>query len=116
MMERVLELDETFYYGGAHLFMGIYLASRPKLAGGDLKKSREHFLKAIDFGKEKFLMAYVYYANHYARQAQDKELFLSTLQAVLKKPVDISPDITLLNAVAKKKAKELLDRIDDYFD
>lgn len=116
MMERVLELDETFYYGGAHLFMGIYFASRPKLAGGDLKKSREHFLKAIDFGMGKFLMAYVYYANHYARQALDKELFLTTLQTVLKTPAEISPEITLLNAVAKKKAKQLLDRVDDYFD
>lgn len=116
MMERVLELDETFYYGGAHLFMGIYFASRPKLAGGDLKKSQEHFLKAIGFGKGKFLMAHVYYANHYARRAQDKELFLTLLQTVLKTPVDISPDITLLNAVAKKRAKELLDRTDDYFE
>lgn len=116
MMERVLQLDEAFYYGSAHLFMGIYFASRPRLAGGDLKKSREHFLKAISLGKGRFLMAYVYYANHYARQAQDRKLFLSILQTVLETPVDISPDITLLNAVAKKKAKQLLERIDDYFE
>jgi len=116
MMQRVLELDEKFYNGGAHLFMGIWFASRPKMAGGDLKRAQGHFLKAIAFGQEKFLMAYVYYANHYARQVQDKELFISTLQTVLKTPVDISPDLTLLNAVAKKKAKELLNRIEEYFE
>ena len=116
MMRRVLELDEGYYYGGAHLFMGIWLASRPKIAGGDLKKAQEHFLKALDFGKGKFLMAYVYYANYYARQALDKDLFQSILQKVLETPADVSPDLTLLNTEAKREAKELLDRIGEYFE
>jgi hypothetical protein len=116
MMQRVLELDEGYYYGGAHLFMGIWLASRPKIAGGDLKKAQDHFLKALDFGKGKFLMAYVYYANSYARQALDKDLFISTLQKVLETPADVSPDLTLLNTEAKREAKELLDHVEEYFE
>jgi hypothetical protein len=116
MMKRVLEIDEGFYYGGPHLFMGIWYASRPKIAGGDLKKAQGHFLKALDLGQGKFLMAYVYYANYYARQAFDKDLFISTLQTALKAPIDISADLTLLNTVAKKKAQELLNRIEEYFE
>jgi hypothetical protein len=116
MMKRVLELDEGFYYGGPHLFMGIWYASKPKIAGGDLKKAQGHFLKALDSGQGKFLMAHVYYANYYARQALDKDLFISTLQKVLEIPIDISSDLTLLNTVAKKKAKELLSRTEEYFD
>jgi len=116
MMKRTLELDEGFYYGGPHLFMGIWFASRPKMAGGDLKKAQEHFLKALDFGKGKFLMAYIYYANYYAHQALDKDLFISTLQKVLKAPDDVAPDLVLLNTVAKKKAQELLNRIEEYFE
>jgi len=116
MMQRVLELDEGFYYGGPHLFMGIWFASRPKIAGGDLKKAQAHFLKAFEFGKGKFLMAYVYYANTYARQTLDRDLYMSTLQTVLKAPADTLPELTLLNTVAKKKAKELLDRIEEYFE
>jgi hypothetical protein len=116
MMQRVLELDEGYYYGGAHLFMGIWLASRPKMAGGDLKKAQEHFLKAIDLGKGKFLMAYVYYANHYARQVLDKDLFISTLQKVLETPADASPDLTLLNTIAQREAKKLLDHMEEYFE
>jgi len=116
MMKRVLELDEGFHYGGAHLFMGIWYASRPKIAGGDLKKSQEHFLKALDLGKNKFLMAYVYYANHYARKMADKELFVSTLQKVLETPVETSPDLILVNTVAKKQAKELLSHVGEYFE
>ncbi len=116
MMDRVLEIDEGFYYGGPHLFMGIWFASRPKIAGGDLKKAQQHFLKALDLGHGKFLMAYVYYAKYYARQIMDKELFISTLQKVLEAPAETSPDLTLANTVARKEAKELLGRVGEYFE
>jgi hypothetical protein len=116
MMKKVLEIDEGFYYGGAHLFMGIWFASKPRAYGGDLKKAQGHFLKALEFGKGKFLMAYVYYATYYARQALDKDLFISTLQKVLETPADISPELTLINTVAQKKAKELLTRVEEYFE
>jgi hypothetical protein len=96
--------------------MGIWFASRPKIAGGDLKKAQRHFSRAIELGQGKFLMAYVYYANTYARQALDKDLFTSTLQTVLKSPADHPPELTLLNTVAKKKAQELLSRVEEYFD
>jgi tetratricopeptide (TPR) repeat protein len=116
MMRRCLEIDEGYYYGGPHLFMGIWYASRPKMAGGNLEKAREHFLKAIDFGHGKFLMAYVYFAEYYARQTQDKGLFVSTLRKVLEAPAQAPPDLTLVNTVAKKRAQALLDQVDQFFD
>jgi len=60
MMKRVLVLDESYHYGGPHLFMGIWFASRPKIAGGNLDTARQHFLKAIELGQKKFLMAKIY--------------------------------------------------------
>ncbi len=116
LMRRVLELDETFYYGGPHLFMGIWYSSRPKIAGGDLEKGRAHFLRAIELGKGKVLMAQVYYADHYARRVPDKELFVSTLRIVLETPADVLPELTLLNTVAHVKAEDLLKQADDIFD
>jgi tetratricopeptide (TPR) repeat protein len=116
MMRRALELDETFYYGGPHLFMGIWFASRPPVAGGDLQKAQRHFLRALELGEGKFLMAYVYYADAYARRALDKGLFISTLQKVLETPADCVPELTLLNTVAKKKAQQLLNSADEYFE
>jgi hypothetical protein len=116
MMRRSLEIDEGFYYGGPHLFMGIWYASRPPIAGGDLEKAKEHFLKAIDLGHGEFLMASVYFAQHYARKAQDKSLFVSTLQKVVETPAHVSPELTLVNTVAKKRAQQLLDRVDQFFE
>ncbi len=115
MMKRVLVLDETFYYGGAHIFMGVLEASKPRIAGGDLNRARDHFLKAIELGNGRFLMAKVYYANYYAKKAFDRELYISTLENVLEIPVAIVPELTLLNTVAHTKAKKMLDEVDEYF-
>jgi hypothetical protein len=115
MMRRVLELDEGFYYGGPHLFMGIWYASRPKIAGGNLDLARDHFKKAINLGQGKFLMADIYFAQYYARRAFDEDLFKSILQKVLDTPADILPELTLLNTVAHQKAKKMLDNLDEYF-
>jgi hypothetical protein len=116
MMKRVLALDEGYYYGGPHVFMGIWYASRPKMAGGDLAKAHDHFLKAIELGQGKFLMTYVYYADQYARRVFDKQLFVSTLQKVIDTPADILPELTLLNTIAHDRAQTLLQQVNEYFD
>jgi len=115
LMRQALTLDETYYYGGAHIFMGVLYASRPQVAGGNLDLSKHHFLKAIEIGQGKFLMAYVYYADYYARKAFDRELFVSTLKKVLDTPADTVPELTLMNTVARHKAEALLGKTDEYF-
>ena len=115
MMKRVLVLDEAFYYGGAHVFMGILEASKPRMAGGDLNIARDHFQKAIELGDGKFLMTAVYFADYYAKKAFDRELFVSTLEDVLKTPADIEPELTLLNSVAHTRAEKMIDAADDFF-
>jgi hypothetical protein len=115
LMKRVLVLDEQFYYGGPHLFMGIWFASRPKIAGGDLTKAQYHFEKALAFSHNRFLMTRIYYADQYARRILDRDLFVNTLEKVLEIPADNTPELTLLNTVAHKKAKELLEHVDAYF-
>lgn len=115
LMKRALILDEAFYYGGPHLFMGLWYGSRPKMAGGDLNLARKHFLKAIELGAGKFLMAYIYYAEYYAKKIFDKALYVSTLENVLKTPADIVPELTLLNSIAHQRATQLMQEADEYF-
>jgi len=115
LMERVLELDPGFYYGGPHLFKAILLSARPEQFGGNLKKAQEHFQKARDYGQGKFLMIDVYYAEYYARQTLNRDLFVSTLKRVLEASARVEPDLTLANTLAQRKAKKLLDRVDEFF-
>jgi hypothetical protein len=115
LMRRALILDETYHYGGPHLFMGVLYASRPQVAGGSLERSRQHFLKAIEIGQGQFLMTHVYYADTYARKVLDRELFVATLKKVLDTPADVVPELTLMNSVARKKAEALLEKADEFF-
>ncbi len=115
MMQRVLELDEGYFFGGAHLFFATIYASRPKLLGGDVDRAQHHFSRCFEFAQEKFLLPYVYYARYYAPRTFDAELFTTTLQKVLATPDDILPEQRLPNAIAKRKARELLQRIDELF-
>lgn len=115
LMERVIELDETYDYGGAHLFMGIYLSAKPKAYGGKPDEARKHFERAIEISKGEFLMAYVYYAENYAMKTFQRDLFVSLLQEVLEAPADRVPELILINTSAKKKAKEQLSHVEEYF-
>lgn len=115
IMLRVLELDETYYYGGAHLFLGVYYGSKPPLLGGRPEASRRHFEQALGVSNRQFLPALVLYAQTYARMAFDRRLFVDLLQEVLEFPLESQPDIALVNRVAKHNAASLLAQTDDFF-
>jgi TRAP transporter T-component len=115
IMLRVLELDETYYYGGAHLFLGAYYGSKPPLLGGKPEASRTHFEKALAISNRQFLPALVLYAQTYALMAYDRELFVSLLQEVLDFPLESQPDIVLANQVAKRNATSLLSKTEQFF-
>jgi len=114
IMEKVLEMDENYYYGGPHLFFGIYQA-RPKYLGGVPKKAKEHFEKALEITKGKMLLAKVYYAKFYGVQHQQQELFVTLLKDVEAAPDDIFPEQNLTNQIAKKMARQMLKYQEDLF-
>ena len=114
-MLRVIELDGGFYYGSPHLNMAVYLAAIPSIAGGNLDKAKEHFDEAFALGADKLLSAKVLFARYYAVRLKDRALFDKTLREVMVAPVDEVPELTLSNTLAKEKARELLERADEYF-
>ncbi|MFC1890429.1 TRAP transporter TatT component family protein, partial [Thermodesulfobacteriota bacterium] len=115
LMGRALELDEGYYYGGPHLFMGVVKTIRPPALGGKPEEARLHFEQAIEIGGGEFLMAYVLYAKQYTRLMFDRELHDRLLAKVMETPTDTVRELVLLNRIAKKSAAELLASADDYF-
>ena len=115
IMLRVIELDETYYYGAAHIFMGYYYGSRPEMLGGNLEKSRSHFERALQIGERNFLLAQVSYAESYARLSFNRELFEDLLTEVLNHPHENDSELTTSNQLAKSRARTLLAQIDDFF-
>ena len=114
IMNRVLELDETYYFGSAHVFLGVLEASKGFIGNQELAKS--HFDRALEISAGKFLLAHVLYARYYAVMNDDRELFSALLQNVIETPGDVLPDFRLINEIAKRKAKFYLKNIDEWFE
>ncbi|MBW2467412.1 MAG: hypothetical protein JRF02_08940 [Deltaproteobacteria bacterium] len=114
MMLRVVELDETYYYGGAHIFLGAYYGSRPKIFGGKPEASRKHFERALAISEREFLLTQVAYAESYARTMFDRELFLKLLNEVIEEPLKDN-EMASSNKMAKVMAEKLLVQVDDFF-
>ena len=115
IMERVIEIDETVYYGGAHIFLGVFHSIKPAAYGGKPELSRHHFEKALTITDHRFLPIQVAYAETYGKMLFDRELYEKLLREVLAFELSSAPDFTLANLVAKKQARRLLEGIDDYF-
>lgn len=114
MMERCVELDETYFYGGPHRWFGSYYGKLPTIAGRDLNKAKEHFDKALAIAPNYFGTR-VLQSEYYSKNAQDKELFRSDLEFVLNTPSDVIPELVPEQDAEKKKAQEMLDAIEDTF-
>lgn len=115
LMERVLELDQDYFLASPHLFMGVYYGGRSPMLGGDFMLSQQHFDKARASNQNKMLIVDVMQAQYLERQRYDQAAFHSLLTSVLAAPDDIFPEQMLANAIAKAKAKYLLEQEDQWF-
>jgi TRAP transporter T-component len=115
LMHRVIELDDTFYHGGPHLFFGVYYGGRSPLFGGDFRLSEEHFRRAAEINNDKLLLVDVLQAEYLDRQRLDRDAFHRHLTRVIEAPENLSPDMALMNAVAKQQAAQLIAAEDNWF-
>jgi hypothetical protein len=115
MMTFVTETDPTYFFGGAHFFLGTLAGSRPEMLGGNPTISKQHFDECLKINGGKFLLTYVYMARSYAVQTQNRELFESCLTTIDTTSIDILPKSRLSNAIAKKKASLLREKANELF-
>jgi len=115
LMQRVLALDETYYYGGAHVFFGAYYGGRAPMFGGDFTRAARHFDRAAELGQNRLQLVEVYRARYLLRQMGEREAFHATLGRVLDAPAGSDPELNLANALAKKQAADLLAQEEDLF-
>ncbi len=101
LMHRVVELDDSYFYGGAHVFLGSLYSQSPTF-GGDLKKAQEHFDRAEQITEKKSLLVHYYKAKFFAQQKADTQLCQKLLRQIHQTPVNVKPEINLLNAWAKE--------------
>jgi hypothetical protein len=114
IMNRVVELDEFYQDGAAHLYLGVLATFIPPALGGKPDVGRRHFERALEISKNKNLMVKVMYAQYYGRLVFDRKLHDRLLHEVLDAETHV-PGYTLVNTLAQQRARELLESGEDYF-
>jgi hypothetical protein len=114
IMQRIIDLDETYQQGGAHLYLAVTNTLLPPAMGGKPEVGREHFEQAIRLSNGRNLTVKVLYARQYARLVFDRELFERLLQEVISAD-PVEPDLTLMNMLAQQQAQQLLAEANNYF-
>lgn len=116
LLMRLVELDETYFYGVPHLLLAVHYAGRSPMLGGNPAQAKVHFERATALSRGgKLLLAPLLEAQYYAVQIQDRDLFVSSLQRILQASDTLLPEQAFLNAVAKQRAAVLLERVNDFF-
>lgn len=113
-MEHIKKLDESFFYYAVYRYLGAYEASAAGLAGGDLKLSEEYFTQALAKSPN-YLGTRVLWAEYLCTKNKDKALYKKLLNEVLNADPTVDPVIEQENRIEQKKAKVLLDNLDELF-
>jgi hypothetical protein len=109
MMARSAELDERVDAAGPHRALGAWRAILPTAAGGGAAAARAHFERARALAPDDQL-ARVAEAETWAVLVQDERRFDALLDGVLAFELGRDPARAPENAIAKARAKELLQR------
>ena len=114
MLERVIAIDERYDHAMGHVYLGVMTSQLPPALGGHPEIGRTHFERAIKLSRGQNLIAYVEYAQHYARLTFDKKLHDSLLNTVLRADTHVN-GLTLSNVIARRLAEKLLAGSEEYF-
>ncbi len=115
LMQRVIDLDDEFYFGSAHIFFGAYYGGRSPLLGGDFSRSEAEFQRAAEINDNKLLIVNLLQAEFLDRQRLDQQAFHNRLVAIIEAPENLYPEMALVNGIAKQRAALLLDYEDEWF-
>jgi predicted anti-sigma-YlaC factor YlaD len=113
MMDKGLELDETWEDGLIHMFK-VQLASA-KVGGVDQELIRKHYERALELSQGRSAGVYVAYVEAVSIPNQNISEFRSLLALALAVDPDQYPEGRLLNLMAQRRARWLLDHVDGLF-
>jgi predicted anti-sigma-YlaC factor YlaD len=115
LIDRALELDESYGQGAIHTFLISYEMSRPGAPGDPVARARKHFDRAMALAQGNDASPLVALAEAVTIQKQDVKQFESLLNQALAVNPDANPDNRLLNTVMHRRARWLLSRKSELF-
>jgi len=115
LLNRALELDESWNQGALHEFQVVYASTRPGVAAAELDRLRKHFERAVELSGGRRASAFVGYAESVLVRQQKRAEFKELLERALAIDPSQEPDFRLSNLIAQRRARWLLARADELF-
>ncbi len=115
LIDRALELDESWSEGAIHEFLITYEMSRQGVTGNAADRARQHFDRALALSRGQRASVYVSFAEAVCVELQQPETFERLLQQALAINPDEYPVNRLSNLVMQQRARWLLARKSDLF-
>lgn len=113
IITRVAELDEAFYYRAADRYFGVVYTKLPFM-NPDLPRSRAHFEAAINAHPD-YLETRALFVEEHLTKTGEARLAREQLEYVIGANAAIDPNIEAENIRAQRRAKQLLDKFDEFF-
>ena len=114
LLDRALEIDEDYGRGSIHAAL-ITLESLPAQLGGSPERAREHFERAVELSDGLDAGPYVTLALGVSVPEENRAEFEDLLHRALAIDPDENTGQRLLNVVNQRRARLLLDVVDDLF-
>jgi predicted anti-sigma-YlaC factor YlaD len=115
LVDRALELDESFSGGAIHSFLISYEPNRQGASADLASRARRHFDRALELSRGELAGPLVAYAESVCIARQDRAQFESLLRAALAINPDARRETRLANLIMQRRARWLLNRADEYF-
>ncbi len=113
LLQRSLALDETYRKGVLHDFALVLASASPRTF--DRTAIDRHYRRALELSQGKRASLYIHYAMAVPLRAQDREAFKVFLGKALAVDPDAVAQQRLENALAQRRARWLLGRMDELF-
>ncbi len=114
LLERALELDESYERGALHSAM-IVVESLPAELGGSPERARTHFERAVELSDGLDAGPYVTLAAGVSVAQEDRAEFEELLATALAIDPNEDTSLRLLNLINQRRAETLLEYVDDMF-
>jgi predicted anti-sigma-YlaC factor YlaD len=114
LARRALALDPSWEMGSIHEFFVSWESGRSSI-GGSKEKALEHYQEALTLSRGLKASPHVTYAESISVPEQDRTAFTASLEKALALDATEPNDQRLVNILVQKRARWLLERVDEYF-
>jgi len=116
ILERALQLNPDYDAGALHeIFLALDMSRSDALGGGEAR-ALAHYQRALELTKGQKASVYVSYASSYAVKKQERKSFDEALSKALAIDTHRGADNRFVNRLAQKKARYMMQHVEDLFD